>query len=120
MFGGGLVVPEVGVTDLVGQNIRVDFKDHPTCEIANWNFSIQRQINANLMAEVAYVGSKATPLFWNRMDNANDPLLLQQYGSHLVDVVPNPFYGTIQGGIYAFSTVPRNQLLRPFPQYQQI
>jgi hypothetical protein len=54
------------------------------------------------------------------MDNANDPLLLQQYGSHLLDVVQNPFYGVIQGGIGAFSTITQNQLLRPFPQYQQI
>ena len=44
----------------------------------------------------------------------------QQYGSHLLDVVPNPYFGVIQGGIGAFSTITRNQLLRPFPQYQQI
>ena len=114
------MLPQVGVTNFVGQNIRVDFADHPTCYIANWNFSIQRQINSNLMAEVAYVGSKATHLFWNRMDNADDPLVLQQYGSHLLDVVPNPYFGVIQGGIGAFSTITRDQLLRPYPQYQQI
>ena len=119
-FAAGLVFPQVGVTNFVGQNIRVDFADHPTCYVANWNFSIQRQINSNLLAEVAYVGSKATHLFWNRMDNADDPLLLQQYGSHIIDVVPNPYFGVIQGGIGAFSTISRAQLLRPFPQYQQI
>jgi carboxypeptidase family protein len=119
-FAAGLVLPQVGVTNFVGQNIRVDFADHPFCNIANWNFSIQRQINSNLLAEVAYVGSKATHLFWNRMDNADDPLLLQQYGSHLLDVVPNPYFGVIQGGIGAFSTIQRNQLLRPYSQYQQI
>jgi len=119
-FAAGFVLPQVGVTNFVGQNIRVDFADHATCYIANWNFSVQRQINSNLLAEVAYVGSKATHLFWNRMDNADDPLLLQQYGSHIADVVPNPFFGVIQGGIGAFSTISRSQLLRPFPQYQQI
>jgi len=30
---------------------------------------------------VAYVGTKATHLFWNRFDNATDPLLLSQKGS---------------------------------------
>jgi hypothetical protein len=69
---------------------------------------------------VAYVGSKATHLFWNRMENANNPLLLQQYGSHLLDVVPNPYYNVISGGIGAFPTIQQAQLLRPFPQYQQI
>ena len=36
-----------------------------------------------MIAEVAYVGNKITHLFWNRQDNANDPLLLAQYGARL-------------------------------------
>ncbi|HZT31622.1 MAG TPA: carboxypeptidase-like regulatory domain-containing protein [Bryobacteraceae bacterium] len=119
-FAAGFVLPQVGVTNFLGQNIRVDFADHPTCYIANWNFSIQRQVNPNLLAEIAYVGSKATHLFWNRMDNAVDPLNLNTYGPNVDKVVPNPYYGVIQGGIGAFSTVVQSQLLRPFPQYQQI
>jgi hypothetical protein len=119
-FAAGFVFPEKGITTFVGQNIRVDFKDHPLAYLANWTFSVQRQINANTLAEVAYVGTKTTHLFWNRMDNANNPLLLDQWGSHLLDVVPNPFFGKIQGGVGAFPTIQQRQLLRPFPQYQQI
>jgi hypothetical protein len=119
-FAAGFVFPEKGVTTFVGQNIRVDFKDHPLAYLANWSLSVQRQINSNTLAEFAYVGTKTTHLFWNRMENANDPLLLQQWGPRLLDVVPNPFYGKIQGGIGAFQTIQRRQLLRPFPQYQQI
>lgn len=119
-FAAGFVLPQVGVTNFVGQNIRVDFADHPTCYISNWNFSIQHQVNDTLLAEVAYVGSKATHLFWNRMDNAVDPLNLNIYGSKIDSVVSNPFYGKIQGGVGAFPTVVQSQLLRPFPQYQQI
>src|SRR5262249_44964078 len=119
-FAAGFVFPEKGVTTFVGQNVRVDFKDHPLAYLANWSASIQRQLNSNTMLEVAYVGTKTTHLFWNRMENANDPLLLQQWGSKLNDVVANPFYGKIQGGSLSFPTVVRKQLLRPFPQYQQI
>jgi len=119
-FAAGLVLPQVGVTNFVGQNIRVDFADHPFCNIANWNFSIQRQVNSNLLVEVAYVGSKATHLFWNRMDNAVNPLVLDQYGRNVDNVVPNPYFGVIQGGIGAFSTITQSQLLRPYSQYQQI
>ncbi|MCC6368228.1 MAG: TonB-dependent receptor [Bryobacterales bacterium] len=119
-FAAGFVFPEKGVTTFVGQNIRVDFKDHPLAYLANWTMSIQRQVRPDTLVEVAYVGTKATHLFWNRMDNANDPLLLSQYGSKLLDVVPNPFYGKIVGGVGAFPTIQRRQLLRPFPQYQQI
>jgi hypothetical protein len=119
-FAAGFVFPERGVTTFVGQNIRVDFKDHPLAYLGNWTFSIQRQLSPESLVEVAYVGTKATHLFWNRFENANDPLLLQQWGRQLLDVVPNPFFGKIQGGIGAFPTIQRRQLLRPFPQYQQI
>jgi hypothetical protein len=119
-FAAGFVFPEKGVTTFAGQNIRVDFKDHPLAYLANWTLSIQRQLSSDMLAEVAYVGTKTTHLFWNRMDNANDPLLLDQWGARLLDVVPNPFFGKIQGGVGAFPTIQRRQLLRPFPQYQQI
>jgi hypothetical protein len=119
-FAAGLVLPQKGVTTFVGQSVRVDFRDHPLAYLANWTLSIQRMINSNTLVEAAYVGTKTTHLFWNRMDNANDPLVLQQYGSHLLDSVPNPFFGKISGGIGAFPTIQQRQLLRPFPQYQQI
>ncbi|MBI3682864.1 MAG: TonB-dependent receptor [Acidobacteria bacterium] len=119
-FAAGLVFPQKGVTTFVGQNIRVDFKDHPLAYLANWTLSVQRMINADTLVEVAYVGTKTTHLFWNRFDNANDPLLLSQWGSRLREAVPNPFFGKITTGALSFPTVERRQLLRPFPQYQQI
>ena len=66
------------------------------------------------------MGSKITHLFWNRQENANDPLLLSQWGTRLDDVVPNPYFGKVTTGTLSFPTVRRKQLLRPFPQYQQI
>ncbi len=119
-FAAGFTYPQKGTTTFAGQNIRVDFPDHPLAYIGNWNFGIQREITGTTVAEVAYVGSKITHLFWNRQDNANDPLLLSQWGSQLNDVVPNPYYGKVTVGDLSFPTVRRKQLLRPFPQYQQI
>lgn len=119
-FAAGLVFPVKGVTQFQGQNIRVEFRDHPQAYVGMWNLSFQHQFTSNVLAEVGYSGSKTTQLFWNRFDNANDPLLLQQWGSRLLDLVDNPFFGQIQGGIGAFRTVQRRQLLRPFPQYQQV
>ncbi|MCC6590692.1 MAG: TonB-dependent receptor [Bryobacterales bacterium] len=119
-FAAGLVFPVKGQTAFQGQNIRVEFRDHPNAYVGMWSFSIQHQLSNNIVAEIGYAGSKTTHLFWNRMDNANDPLLLSQWGSRLLDTVQNPFYGKIQGGIGAFPTIQRRQLLRPFPQYQQI
>jgi hypothetical protein len=119
-FAAGLVLPEKGVTTFVGQNVRVAFRDSPLAYIGNWNFSMQQMLTGNTMLEVGYVGSKTTHLFWNRFENANDPLLLSQWGSRLADTVSNPFQGKITSGNLSFPTVPRRQLFRPFPQYQQI
>ena len=37
-FAAGFTYPEKGTTTFAGQNIRVDFPDHPLAYIANWNF----------------------------------------------------------------------------------
>ena len=41
-------------------------------------------------------------------------------GDSLLEPVPNPFFGTITTGSLAGRTVPRGQLLRPFPQYTSV
>jgi len=71
------------------------------------------------MVEVAYVGSKVTHLAQNLFANQVNPAYLS-YGSQLVAQVPNPFYGKITDGALSYPTVAFNQLLRPFPQYQQL
>ena len=119
-FAGGFTYPQKGQTTFAGQNIRVDVKDHPLAYLSNWNFGIQRELGNSMIAEVAYVGSKITHLFWNRQDNANDPLLLQQWGPRLLDSVPNPYFGKVTVGALSFPTVQRRQLLRPFPHYQEV
>ncbi|MEP7363656.1 MAG: carboxypeptidase regulatory-like domain-containing protein [Acidobacteriota bacterium] len=119
-FAGGFTYPQKGQTTFAGQNIRVDVKDHPLAYISNWTFGIQRELGSSMIAEVAYVGSKITHLFWNRQDNENDPLLLSQWGSKLLDAVPNPYFGKVTVGALSFPTVQRKQLLRPFPQYQDV
>jgi hypothetical protein len=88
--------------------------------VSNWNFGIQRELGRTMIAEVAYVGNKITHLFWNRQDNANNPLLLEQWGQRLLDVVPNPYFGKVTTGTLSFPTVQRRQLLRPFPHYQDV
>jgi hypothetical protein len=119
-FAGGFIYPEKGKSTFAGQNIRVDVKSHPLAYVGNWTFGIQRELGRTMLAEVAYVGNKITHLFWNRQDNANNPLLLEQWGPRLLDAVPNPYFGKVTTGALSFPTVQRRQLLRPFPHYQEV
>jgi Carboxypeptidase regulatory-like domain len=117
-FAGGIQVPTRG-TDFVGQAIRGDTLDRPQPYLSDWTLSIQREVTPTLMVEVAYVGSKFTHLFWNRQHNQNDPAQLS-YGSDLLKPVPNPFYGKILTGALSTPTIQLRQLLRPYPQYQDV
>ncbi|MCU1258889.1 MAG: Cna B-type protein [Bryobacterales bacterium] len=117
-FAAGIQVPTPGV-DFVGQAIRGDQLDRPKPYLSDWTFSIQREITPTLLAEIGYVGSKFTHLFWNRQHNQNDPANLS-YGSDLTKSVPNPFYGKITTGALSTPTVQLRQLLRPYPQYLDV
>lgn len=117
-FAAGIQVPTAGA-DFVGQAIRGDQLNRPNPYLADWTFSIQREITPTILAEVGYVGSKFTHLFWNRQHNQNDPANLS-YGPDLLKAVPNPFFGKITTGALSTPTVQLRQLLRPYPQYLDV
>jgi len=119
-FVGGFLYPQKGVSTFPGGDIRVELRRHPLAYIANWSFSVQRMVNSTTLVEVGYVGSKITHLFWNRMENQNNPLLMGQYGAGLRDAVQNPFFGKVTTGPLSVRTVERRQLLRPYPQYRDV
>jgi hypothetical protein len=119
-FVGGFLFPEKGVSTFAGGDIRIEYRKHPLAYISNWSLTVQRMLSSNMLFEVGYVGSKITHLFWNRMENANDPLLLGQWGARLLDAVPNPFFGKIRSGLLSLPTIQRRQLLRPYPHYQTV
>jgi outer membrane receptor protein involved in Fe transport len=117
-FAAGIQPPSRD-TDFVGQAVRADQLKRPTPYLSDWTFSIQRQITPNLLAEVGYVGSKMTHLYWNRQHNQNNPDDLS-LGSQLTQNVANPFQGKISTGALSGPTVQRRQLQRPYPQYQDV
>lgn len=117
-FAGGFAYP-VRDSSFAGQAIRGDILNHPAAAVNNWSFSVQHSISSTMIAEVGYVGSKITHLFWNRQWNQNDPALAS-LGSSLRENVANPFFGKIQSGALSFPTVERRQLLRPYPQYSDV
>ena len=93
-------------------------------DIQSWNLDVQRQIAKNLVASVAYVGSKGTHLpSLNIIPNQVDPRFLALGGELTMNssclaggTCPNAVAAGVQLPYPTF-TGPINQAIRPFPQY---
>jgi hypothetical protein len=105
----------------VGEGVFVNFRS-PL--IQQWNLNLQRELPGNIVAEVAYLGSRGTDL----LDGENGVVLAQlpeeflSLGSDLNTLVPNPFFGIITNpsSVLSRSTITKGRLLRPFPQYDGV
>jgi hypothetical protein len=84
-----------------------------------WSIGVQRQLPWGLVADGHYWGSKSTrlQLSWN-IDQLPDQYL--SLGTHLNDLVANPFASLGLGGVLAKSTYSRQQSLLPYPQYSGV
>jgi hypothetical protein len=86
-----------------------------------WNFAVQRELGRNLVAEVAYAGSKITHV--GIPDTNINQLSAAQLamGSALLARVPNPFFGQIpRSSSLGDPTIPVAQLLKPFPRFTTV
>ena len=94
--------------------------DAATPKLHQWYLTVQRELPGNFVITTAYVGNRGVHLFGANYDlNQLDP---QHYalGLALQDQVPNPFFGQIPSGPLSGRTVPRSQLLRPYPDYLSV
>jgi trimeric autotransporter adhesin len=92
--------------------------------VHQYSFDMQRELGGNLSASVAYIGSTGRRLTTAGNVNINqlDPKYLRpELVTQMTQNVPNPFFGNPNAGSFATRpTLPRNQLLRPFPQFDTI
>jgi len=121
-FSTGLIPPTgstLGAATFLGQGITV-WDSHPTQPRSyQWNFDVQHQLPGNVLIDVSYVGNRGVYLAGNRQFDQM-PLQYLSMGSALLQSVPNPFYGTITAGALAQTTVTRQSLLVPFPQFSAV
>jgi len=139
------VLPLSGPFTLGGQNnngrvIYVPRNSGRPADIQSWNLDVQRQITANLLVSLAYVGSKGTHLpALNIIPNQTNPSQLSYFATFAGDLNKQAICLTpagpslpmmqqcpaaIAAGVklpYAnFAlTAPIDQIFRPFPQYGQ-
>lgn len=100
----------------LGQSLSV-WDAHPqTPRSYQWNFGVQEQLPSDILAEVAYVGSRGQRLTHNFNADVLNPQYLSM-GSALQSKVANPFQPFVSIGALSQSTVTQQQLLLPYPQF---
>jgi outer membrane receptor protein involved in Fe transport len=86
-----------------------------------WSLSAEQQFGDAFVVDLAYFGNKGTSLQWGAGFEENSlPNEYLALGPALNERVPNPFVGIIGTGALSGPTVPRRQLLLPFPQYTSV
>lgn len=109
-----------GVSAFRGQTVRYQDRSAPTPYIQQWNLTIQQALWDGWVGSAVYAGSRGIHLFGGNYDlNQLDPAFWSE-GLGLQTQVANPFRGQIASGPLSGSTVQRQQLLRPYPDYQTV
>jgi carboxypeptidase family protein/TonB-dependent receptor-like protein len=109
--------PDAGL----GQGVYSVDRDLGSGYVQQWNLAIQHEITGNMVAEVAYAGSKITHV--GLPDTNINQLTAEQLaqGSALNQKVDNPFFGQIpRSSSLGDPTITRAQLLRPFPRFTTV
>jgi hypothetical protein len=115
----GLMTGTGGVIDFVDPNSKPGY-------VQQYSLDYQRELPGNSVFGVGYMGSRSERLSLGGTSDATvninqlsaDNLAL---GTALQQLVPNPFFGNAAfGNLSRAATISRGQLLRPFPQFDNI
>ncbi len=130
-FPTGIAVPtgsSLGAATFLGKSLNIQATNPQNPYSLRWNFGFQHQLPGQIVFEAAYIGNHAVHL---AVDRVRTDFVPRQYLStsttrdqatidFLTANVPNPFAGLIPGTNLNGSTVQRQQLLRPFPQFTDV
>jgi hypothetical protein len=106
----------------LGDNVRWDEYESRPAISDRFSFSVQREVWARTIVDASYLMNFVSRDGYQKNFNLMDPRLSFKYGSSLQAAVPNPFFqyaavDTFPGALRTRSTVPRSELLKPYPQY---
>ena len=136
-FPDGVAEPpgsSLGIATFLGRNL-IEGNNDPflPLEVANgqtqrWEFGLQRELPGNWLIEAAYVGNRgshltvvtdllnAVPLQYLSTSPVRDTATI----NFLTAQVANPFRNLLPGTGFNGATIARQQLLRPFPEFDRI
>ena len=130
-FPNGVLTPTgntLGALQGVGTgDIEFIDQDKGAPQIHQYSIDIARELRGNIAVGFEYVGATGRDL---NLGGSNDgvininqvPTQYLSLGSALLDQVPNPFFGLPagQGKSVTSATIQRRELLRPYPQFNNI
>jgi hypothetical protein len=111
-----------GTNTSLGDNVRWDeYRQRPAIS-DRFSFSVQREVWARTIVDASYLMNFISRDGYTKNLNMMDPRLRFKYGASLDAAVPNPFFNyatvdTFPGALRSRATVPRADLLKPYPQY---
>jgi trimeric autotransporter adhesin len=140
-FPGGLLAPigsSLGLATNVGGQVDYIDQNKGNPKVHQYSADIERELGGSMALTIGYIGAtgrdigfcgtnEGTTCYLNI--NQIDPAVARQLfplGSgwdpaKLRESVPNPFFGIAGAGEFASrATIPRGQLLRPFPEFGDI
>ena len=109
----------LGLETLVGRDVSYHNFDRSIPWVHQFSAGVQRELPGRMVIDVSYVGSRTRGLPVGKEINDITAEQLAQ-GNVMLQPVPNPFEGLLPGTAFNGSTIPRQQLLRPFPQFDDI
>jgi hypothetical protein len=119
-FPQGVLQPpgsSLGLETFLGQSPTYTNVDYRTTYVRQFSFGLQRQLPFGINVDASYVGSRTIKAAVTKPVNELPVSALALGASVLNQSVPNPFQGLIEAGGLGAATVPRQQLLRPYPQF---
>lgn len=129
-FPNGIITPvgaALGYQTNIGNAISY-FNPRPlTPYNQRWELGFQRELPGGFVVEASYVGNRGTHVEIARDINAipnqylsTSPTRDAARISYLTGTVPNPFFGLGIPGVGASSTISRQNLMKPFPEFGAI
>jgi Carboxypeptidase regulatory-like domain/TonB dependent receptor-like, beta-barrel len=116
-----------GLSTNLGQGVSFFNEDIHNPYMQRWQLAVQQGLPGRSVLEFSYVGNRGVGQRIIRDLNAlpnqylsTSPVRDQNTINYLSAQVSNPFYPMLPGTNLAGTTVPRNQLLRPYPQFTNV
>jgi hypothetical protein len=121
-FPDGYLAPlgrSLGLGTLLGQGFSYGYQNRDIPYVHQFSFGIQHELPGRILVDASYSGSRTRSLQTAKGINEISAADLAQ-GNALLTQVANPLAGRLPGSAFNGATVPRQQLLRPFPQFAGI